>query len=48
MEILGLSLVTNMAAGLSKHPLSHAEVLAAGKASTERMADLMTRIIPKM
>jgi purine-nucleoside phosphorylase len=48
MEILGLSLVTNLAAGLSPHPLSHGEVLAAGKASAARMADLMTRIIPQM
>jgi purine-nucleoside phosphorylase len=48
MEVLGLSLVTNLAAGLSGHPLSHGEVLAAGRASAARMADLMTRIIPQM
>ncbi len=32
-EILGLSLVTNLAAGLSGEKLDHAEVLAAGQAS---------------
>jgi purine-nucleoside phosphorylase len=28
LECLGISVITNMAAGLSKRPLSHAEVLA--------------------
>ena len=48
MEVLGISLVTNAAAGLSPHPLSHAEVLAAGRASAARMDDLLVRIIPEM
>jgi purine-nucleoside phosphorylase len=48
MEVLGLSLVTNQAAGMSGHPLSHAEVLAAGKASASRMTDLLGRIIPRI
>jgi purine-nucleoside phosphorylase len=48
MEVLGLSLVTNLAAGMSGHPLSHAEVLAAGKASASRMTNLLGRIIPRI
>ena len=32
-EVLGVSLVTNLAAGITGEPLSHAEVLAAGAAS---------------
>ena len=31
MEILGMSLITNLAAGIQKTPLSHAEVLEAGR-----------------
>src|SRR5690625_4481636 len=31
MDILGISLVTNLAAGISPEPLSHEEVLQAGK-----------------
>ena len=31
MEILGFSLITNLAAGISPHPLSHTEVLEAGR-----------------
>ena len=30
-EVLGVSLVTNLAAGITGEPLSHAEVLAAGR-----------------
>lgn len=48
VEVLGISLVTNLAAGISGAPLSHADVLAAGAASAARMgallADLITRL----
>src|SRR5207248_10395666 len=33
VEVLGLSLVTNLAAGMTGQPLDHEEVLAAGPAS---------------
>jgi purine-nucleoside phosphorylase len=46
MEILGISLVTNLAAGISGEPLNHAEVLEAGKAAATRMGDLLGRIVP--
>ena len=46
MEVLGISLVTNLAAGMSGEPLNHAEVLEAGKAAASRMGDLLGRIVP--
>src|SRR6476469_8468548 len=46
MEILGISLVTNLAAGLSGEPLNHEEVLEAGRAAASRMGDLLGRIVP--
>ena len=46
LEVLGISLVTNLAAGISGEPLDHAEVLEAGKAAASRMGDLLTRIVP--
>jgi purine-nucleoside phosphorylase len=46
MEVLGISLVTNLAAGISGEPLDHAEVLEAGRAAATRMGDLLTRIVP--
>ena len=46
MEVLGISLVTNLAAGISGEPLDHAEVLEAGRAAASRMGDLLSRIVP--
>ncbi|WP_299050950.1 purine-nucleoside phosphorylase [uncultured Nocardioides sp.] len=48
MEILGISLVTNLAAGISEAPLDHAEVLEAGRAAAGRMGDLLARIVPRI
>ncbi len=45
MEILGISLVTNLAAGLSGAPLDHAEVLEAGKAAASRMGGLLSQVV---
>lgn len=46
-EVLGLSLVTNLAAGLSDK-LDHEEVLAAGRASAERMGRLLAQLVPQL
>lgn len=48
MEVLGISLVTNLAAGMSGEPLNHAEVLEAGRAAASRMGDLLSRIVPRI
>ena len=48
MEVLGISLVTNLAAGISGQPLNHEEVLEAGKAAASRMGDLLGRIVPRI
>jgi len=48
MEVLGVSLVTNLAAGISKTPLNHEEVLAAGRAAASRMGELLTRLVPRI
>jgi purine-nucleoside phosphorylase len=47
-EVLGVSLVTNAAAGISGQPLSHAEVLAAGTASASRMGALLAHVIERI
>ena len=39
MEVLGISLVTNPAAGMTGEPLDHEEVLEAGKAAAARMGE---------
>lgn len=48
MEILGISLVTNLAAGLSGEPLNHEEVLEAGKAAASRMGGLLSQVVSKI
>lgn len=47
-EVLGLSLVTNLAAGLTGEPLDHTEVLAAGRASAERMGRLLAVLVGRL
>ena len=43
-EVFGVSLVTNLAAGLSAEALDHREVLATGKASVDRLVDLLRAV----
>ncbi|QLQ11344.1 MAG: purine-nucleoside phosphorylase [Nocardioidaceae bacterium] len=45
LEVLGISLVTNLAAGISGEPLNHEEVLEAGRAAASRMGDLLGAIL---
>jgi purine-nucleoside phosphorylase len=47
-EVLGLSLVTNLAAGITGEPLDHAEVLEAGRAAATRMGELLGAIVPRV
>ena len=44
-RVLGISLVTNFAAGISPEALAHAEVLAAGRAAAPRMTALLTGVV---
>jgi purine-nucleoside phosphorylase len=46
--VLGLSLVTNLAAGLSGEPLNHEEVLQAGRDSAVRMGSLLARVLERI
>lgn len=44
IEVLGISCVTNLAAGLSSTPLSHAEVFEAGRQVERKLAELLERL----
>ena len=48
MEVLGMSLITNLAAGIQKTPLSHTEVLEAGRNAEAVISDLLARIVVKL
>ncbi|WP_347348787.1 purine-nucleoside phosphorylase [Nigerium sp.] len=45
LQVLGISLVTNPAAGLSPEPLDHAEVLEAGQAAVPRLRALLAGLL---
>jgi purine-nucleoside phosphorylase len=47
-EVLGISLVTNLAAGMSGAPLNHEEVLAAGRESATRMGTLLASLLARL
>ena len=44
LEVLGISLVTNLAAGISPEPLHHEEVLEAGRQAAPRLRQLLAGI----
>ncbi len=48
LEVLGVSLVTNAAAGISPNPLSHEEVLEAGQAAAERCGRLLADVVGRI
>jgi len=48
IEVLGISCVTNLAAGLGTKPLSHEEVNETGKWAGSRLASLFKRLAPRI
>jgi purine-nucleoside phosphorylase len=46
VPVAGLSVVTNHAAGLSRHPLSHAEVAEVAGRVRERLTALLEAFLP--
>jgi purine-nucleoside phosphorylase len=47
-EVLGISLVTNLAAGMTGEPLNHEEVLEAGREAATRMGALLSQVLTKI
>jgi purine-nucleoside phosphorylase len=48
MEVLAISLVTNLAAGIGDQPLSHDEVIEAGQAAARRCGRLLSAIVARI
>lgn len=48
MEVLGLSLVTNLAAGIGDAPLNHEEVLETGRLAAGRMGGLLRQLVTRI
>ncbi|HEU0253369.1 MAG TPA: purine-nucleoside phosphorylase [Pyrinomonadaceae bacterium] len=45
IEVLGISCITNMAAGISDEPINHEEVMATGNRVRETFTELLRRVI---
>ena len=45
-EVLGLSLVSNLAAGVAGRPLSHLEVLETGQKAAGSLGTLLANVLP--
>ena len=48
LEVLGLSLVTNPAAGVSPEIINHEEVMDIGRQAESRVTALLTALVPKL
>jgi len=47
-QVAGVSLVSNLAAGISRRPLAHAEVMEAGRAAQAKMSGLIEDFIDRL
>ena len=47
-SVLGISVVTNQAAGLSPQPLSHDEVAEAGRRAAARLEKLLRGVVARL
>jgi purine-nucleoside phosphorylase len=48
LRVLGISCITNMAAGMVDEPIDHAEVMETGERVREKFSELLRRVIPKL
>jgi purine-nucleoside phosphorylase len=48
LEVLGISCITNMAAGISDQPINHEEVMATGDRVREAFAQLLRRVVSRI
>jgi purine-nucleoside phosphorylase len=48
MEVLGISCITNMAAGISDEPINHEEVMATGDRVRDTFAQLLRRVVSRI
>ena len=47
MPVCGISCITNLAAGISQHPLTHQEVMEVAKAVEGKFVDLLRAFVPR-
>jgi purine-nucleoside phosphorylase len=48
MNVLAISCITNVAAGLAPNEINHAEVISVGAAAGKQLGELIVRVIPRL
>lgn len=48
IKVVGISCITNLAAGVTDRPVDHSQVIAIGERIRESFSELLRRVIPKM
>lgn len=48
MNVLAISCITNVAAGLTGAQINHSEVMAVGEGAGKQLAELILRVIPRI
>ena len=48
MRVIGISCITNLAAGVSNRPVDHSQVIATGERVREQFTELLRRVIAKL
>jgi purine-nucleoside phosphorylase len=48
MKVIGISCITNMAAGITEEPIHHEEVMETGARVANTFNELLKRVIPKL
>ena len=48
IEVLGISCITNLAAGITDKPIDHSEVMAIGEEVRVQFTELLSRVITKL
>jgi len=48
IQVVGISCITNLAAGVTDRPVDHSQVIAIGERIRESFSELLRRVIPKV
>jgi purine-nucleoside phosphorylase len=48
MQVLGVSLITNAAAGVLEEPINHADVLSMGERVSDQFCEFLVRVLARL
>ena len=48
MQVIGISCITNLAAGVSNRPVDHSQVISTGESVREQFTELLRRVVARL